>query len=107
MKQHRSTTPQSLSGDKARRVVRDVAVFRHRLAASILAELKRLSTLRPARQFHDAFGQEQQLLASALAALEQPVSELPPTKESREYDYLARAVAEEDPLLWADVLGEK
>jgi hypothetical protein len=107
VKQHRSTTPQSLSGDKARRVVRDVAVFRHRLAASILAELKRLSTQQPTKQFQPAFSQEHQLLTSALDALRQPGPELPPTKESREYDYHARAVAEEDPLLWADVLGEK
>lgn len=107
MKKQRASSPRSLSDDKARRVVREVSVFRHRLATSIQAELKQLAMQKPTKQYQAAFSHEHQLLTSALAALRQPVPDLPLTKETREFEHLVQAVAEEDPLLWADVLGEK
>jgi hypothetical protein len=103
-------SPHHLTGDAARRTVRELSVFRHRLAASIAVELNRLAGMRLSKSFQDAFANETSLLRSAHEALMQPIGELPPTTDELRFDSLRRAMDAADSSaspLWADVLGEK
>lgn len=91
----------------SKQAVRDCGVFRHRLAASISAEIRHLRSLSPTQQNSRAMANELSLLQRAFELLSIPKADVT-SREERETKAREQAISDLDAApVWGELLGEK
>ena len=90
-----------------KQAVRNSGVFRHRLAASISAEIRQLRELAPTQEVARAVASEVQLLQRAFDILSIPKLKVAGRAEKEHLERERPIRAMDAGTLWGDLLGEK